>query len=119
MAKSARDLCNKALELLMVSEPGQPISAEDYSLVRAALSTLVAELDAIEVAYIYIDANDDAAEDVDERYFMALARLLANDAAPSFGIATADEASRQVMLNRLRRVVAVGPQGDTQTAEYF
>ena len=119
MTKTARQLCNKALELLMVSEPGQPIAAEDYQLVRDALSPLLAELNAIEVAYIYTHPTNDSSEDIDDKYFLPLAALLANEVAPSFGVQAADEAARQVLLNRLRRVDAVGPQGYPQEADYY
>jgi len=119
MAKSARDLCNKALEILMVAEPGQSIAAEDYQLVRKALDILLAELDADEVAYIYAHSSDDDQETIEDRHFRALAALLANDVASSFGVAAADEAGRQVMLTRLRKIDRVGPQGYVQTAEYF
>lgn len=119
MPKSNLDLFHRALEIVNVKAAGQPASAEDVAVCRNALAPLTDELSARGVAYIYTSAVDDAAEEIDDKVFHPLANLLAYEIAPSFGLPQPDDASRKVMENRLREVIALGPQYLPQPAEYF
>lgn len=119
MPKSNLDLFNRSLEIIGAKAAGQPASAEDMALVKAALKPLTEELSSIDVAFIYTSATDDAAEEIEDKVFHPLANLLADEIAPSFGVARADAATRKMMENRLRQVFALGPQYLPQPAEYF
>lgn len=119
MPKSNLDLFNRSLEIIGAKAAGQPASAEDIALVKASLKALTDELSAIDVAFIYTSATDDAAEEIEDKVFHPLANLLADEVAPSFGMARADPASRKMLENRLRLVFALGPQYLPQPTEYF
>ena len=117
--RSKLHLYNRVLEILMIKASGNPAIAEDIDLVEAGLAPLLAELNAMDVAFIGVDPTDRTSEDIEDQVFHPLADLLANDVAPSFGSPRADEFGRQMMLNRLRRVMQSGPGYFTQEAIYY
>lgn len=117
--KSARDLCNRALTLLGVIAAGQSAAAEDYDLAVAGLRPLLAELEAIGACDVRLHPTNDTLEQIPDELFNALAALLANDVAPAFGIGQADEAGRQGLIMRVRRVTAAQSLGFPQTVDYF
>jgi hypothetical protein len=117
--KSPRELANRALTLLGVVAAGQTASAEDYDPCIAGLRPLLAELIANEACNIAVHPTDDTRAEIPDEYFNALAALLANDAAPAFGIAQADEATRQGLIMRVRRVTAAPAFGYPQIVDYF
>lgn len=120
MPKSARDLYNRSLELLGVAASGQAPSAEDWQTMRDALGPLLAELRAMEAINIVLAANDESATDIPDKCFGPLAVLLANEAAPSFGIPALTGTDREVKLIRPLRVTTYGPpQGFTQDVSFF
>lgn len=119
MPQSKLQLYNRVLEVLGVKASGNPASAEDIDLVEAALQPLLAELNAIDVIFIGVDPTNRISADIEDHAFHSLADLLADDVAPSFGVARASGGGRQVMLNRLRRVIQPGPAYFPQEAIYF
>jgi hypothetical protein len=116
--KSRLDLYNRALELVGARATGQPASAEDNDIADRALIPLLAELNAIEAAYIYV-SNDPAAQDITEEVFLPLSDLLANEISPAFGLQRVDAGVRAEMIKRLRRVVASKPTYRPLRVQYF
>lgn len=120
MPKSARDLYNRSLQVLGVAAAGQTPSSEDYQAMRDALGPLLEELRALTTANIVLTANNEAATDIPDECFSTLADLLANEAAPSFGIPKLTGTDREVKLIRPLRATTYGaPQGFTQDVEFF
>lgn len=117
--KSARDLCNRALTLLGVIAAGQSAAAEDYSLCVAGLRPLLAEMQTIEACDVRLHPTNDTLEQIPDDLFNGLAALLANDVAPAFGIGRADEAGRQGLIMRIRRMTAAPPCYFPQIVDYF
>lgn len=120
MPKSARDLYNRSLELLGVAAAGQAPSAEDWQAMRNVIGPLLEELRVTEAANIVLTANNESAPDIPDECFGPLAVILANDAAPSFGIPTLTGADRETKLIRPLRATTYGNYyGFTQDASYF
>jgi hypothetical protein len=112
ITKTSTDLIERAATELGVLPSGQPLSDEDAATVGALVDPLLQQLardDVVDVA----DANAIAVE-----HFLPLARLLANEAAPSFGVGY----SLDVKLEnerQLRRLAATRPTREPLRAVYF
>lgn len=120
MAKTVRQLYNRALELLNVAAAGQSPAAEDWEAVRAVLPPLLAELYTVAALNLRVTANNEEASDIPDEVFGPLANLLANDAGPSFGIPAATGIDRDLKLVRpIRQVTYGGPQYFPQDVNYF
>lgn len=119
MSRSARELYDRALELLTVLGAGQTASADDWEAMRRACRPLLAELRSIDALNLWLTPNDEEAQDISEAVFDPLAALLANEAAPAFGIPRVDGAGRAEMLRRLRAVTRNPHQGYPQDVSFF
>jgi hypothetical protein len=118
MAKTPNQVYDEALTALGAVGAGQTASAEDVLVASTAFRPMLEELAAADVCYVAVDADDDDAEDVPDEYYLPLSKLLANEIAPHFG-AGYDEALREVLLRRLRRLRHSPGYGSTQQAEYY
>lgn len=78
MPRTRADLIVEALDLLGVSQAGQAPSAEDVEAVDRQIDGKFAELARRHVIYV---AN---ADEIDDEFFLPLARVVANAAAPKF-----------------------------------
>lgn len=110
--KTRTDLIERAATELGALPSGQPLSDEDAATLDALVDPLLRQLasdDVVEVA----DSNAVPAE-----FFLPVARLLANEASPSFGIAYSLEAKLE-NERQLRRLVAPRPTRERQKATYY
>jgi hypothetical protein len=73
-------LANEALDILQRNGLGQSPDAEDTQKIDTKIDALLAELSARQI----VDVPD--AEDIEPAYFNSIAELLANEAAPNFGL---------------------------------
>jgi len=120
MPKSARDLYNRSLELLGVAAAGQAPSAEDWQAMRDALGPLLEELRSMGAANIALTPNNESATDIPDECFGPLSVILANEAAPAFGVPALTGTDREIKLIRPLRVTTYGnPQGFPQDVSYF
>lgn len=85
MPKTKAELIKQALNVLGVGEAGQPVEIEDSDAVEAVVAPLLNQLARSRILYVpNVEAIDDAV-------FLPLARMLANEAAPSFGGQRSDD----------------------------
>jgi hypothetical protein len=112
ITKTRTDLIERAAAELGVLPSGQPLSDEDAATLRALVDPLLRQLALDDVADV---ADADA---IPSEYFLPLARLLANEASPSFGIAYSLDAKLE-NERQLRRLSATRPTRETQRATYF
>lgn len=112
ITKTRTDLLERAATELGVLPSGQPLSDEDAATLRALVDPLIRQLSLDDVA----DVPD--VDTIAPEYFLPLARLLANEAGPSFGVAysrdTKFENERQ-----LRRLAATRPTRETLKTTYY
>lgn len=109
--KTRSDLVRRAATELGKLVSGQDLEAEDNDTIDALVDPLVQQLSIDGVVNVDPDA-------IEPEYFLALARLLANESAPSFGtgksedVKLADEAL-------LRKLTATKPTFETLRVKYF
>lgn len=116
--KTPNELYEKALTFLGAFGAGQTASPEDMDVCNISFRPIVEELAAQDVVYIAVDPVDNDEACIDDTIFIPLAKLLANEIAPEFGIPS-DEGAREMMVRRIRFTNKSGSYGYTQTAEYF
>jgi hypothetical protein len=112
ITKTRADLIERAASELGVLPAGQPLSDEDAATLSALVDPLLQQLSLDDVAEI---ADSDA---VPVEFFLPLARLLANEASPSFGIAYSLDAKLE-NERQLRRLTAARPTRERQKATYY
>jgi hypothetical protein len=112
ITKTRADLIERAASELGVLPAGQPLSDEDAATLGALVDPLLQQLSLDDVAEI---ADSDA---VPVEFFLPLARLLANEASPSFGIAYSLDAKLE-NERQLRRLTAARPTRERQKATYY
>ena len=112
ITKTRVDLIERAATELGTLTSGQALSDEDAATIRALVDPLTRQLSFDSI----VDISDTDA--VPSEYFLPLARLLANEAAPSFGAAW----SRDVKLeneHQLRRLTATRTTRETLRSTYY
>jgi hypothetical protein len=102
ISKTRVDLIERAASELGVLPSGQQLSDEDSATIGALLDPLLLQLSLDGVVGV-ADANA-----IPSEYFLPLARLLANEASPSFGIAYSRDAKLE-NEHQLRRLTAMRP----------
>jgi hypothetical protein len=112
ITKTRIDLIERAATELGVLPSGQPLSDEDSATIGALLDPLTRQLSLDGV----VDIADSNA--IPSEHFLQLARLLANEAAPSFGIGYSRDAKLE-NEHQLRRMTATRPTRETLRATYF
>lgn len=112
ITKTRTDLVERAATELGVLPAGQPLSEEDAATIGALIDPLLRQLARDGVVDI-ADADAVAAE-----FFLPLARLVANEASPSFGMAYSLDAKLE-NERLLRRLTAVRPTRERQRSAYF
>ena len=112
ITKTRIDLIARAASELGVLSSGQPLSDEDAAAIGALVDPLLRQLALDDVA----DVADAGA--IPSEYFLPLARLLANEASPSFGIAYSLDAKLE-NERQLRRLAATRPTRESLKATYF
>ena len=108
--KTQRELVDQALANLGVLTPGQTATADDVATVDAYVGPLIEDLSVREIVTIQ------DTEEIEERYFLHLAVLLADACKYEFGGGAFDVVTAE---QRLRRMGRAGPTYEVQTTEYF
>lgn len=113
--KLRRDLLDRALSVLGVLASGQVAENEDLALVDSYVETTIADLTARDVIYI------PDADEFDEKIFDDLAKVLANNARESFGLANDPRLAATAMAAEvsLRTKSAQGPTYKVAQGVYF
>lgn len=123
-AKTTEELIYRAMTEMGRLYTGDAPSDEDYDTVEALVEPLVEQLNAQEIAYI------DDIDAIDPKWFLPLARLVAIEAAPSFGnsaIQSLITNNRAANLDGLRdrehavmrQIKAARPTFETQKGSYY
>lgn len=112
VTKTRVQLIERAATELGKLVSGQNLETEDYNTIDALLDPLIEQLSLDSVVTI------DDANAIDPRYFLPLGRLLANEAAPSFGTPTNDNL-KAADERTLRRLTAAKPTYETLKVDYF
>lgn len=111
IVKTRTDLIRRAATELGKLVSGQDIESEDSDTIDNLVDPLVRQLSFDDV----VDVSPDA---IEPQYFLPLARLLANEAAPSFGIPKSQEikAADEFLL---RKLSSSRPTYEPLISEYF
>lgn len=112
ITKTRTQLIERAAVELGVLPSGQTLSDDDRDTIDNLIDPLLRSL-TIDGT---VDIQDDEA--IESEYFIYVARLLANEAAPSFGQPT----SAQVKMDNermLRRLSAARPTGEVLKTQYY
>ena len=110
--KTRLDLQNRVLSILSADGgSGQSAAAEDLEKVDELIDPVVDQLSADEVVTIDPDA-------IETKYFLALAGLVANAAAPDFSQAF-DPNKQRYYEGELRRLNRAGPTYEVQSTDYY
>lgn len=78
MARTTQDLSKKVMELLGLLEAQEDVSAEDHALIANAYADKYEEMFFREIFYW-------PADEIDNKAFLATARIMAAEVAPAFG----------------------------------
>lgn len=112
ITKTRTQLIERAATELGALPSGQSLAVEDSNTIDNLVDPLIYQLSADGVVSIQ------DAEEIPAEYFIPLARLLANEAAPSFGQGTSADI-KAVNEGLLRRMTATAPTGETLRAVYY
>ena len=113
MPKTNDDLAKRALAILGKIEARQTPNPEDVDAVKAVIPALVMQLGIENVTYVGGESE------IDDAVFLPLAKRLALEMAPEFGLPAPDEAAILDANMPLRRLSASRPTGATVRVEYF
>jgi len=112
VTKTRTDLIERAATELGALPSGETLSDEDSATLDNLVDPLVQQLSLDGV----VDVSD--TEAIPSEWFLSLARLLANEAAPSFG----QQTSRDVRIEnegKLRKITATSPTFEPLKATYY
>ena len=124
MSRTTEQLVNRAAEEMGRDYGGAALPPDDYARILAVIEPLVDQLNAEEISYI------DDIDAIATMVFLPLARLVAIEAAASFGsdaIQTLVTRQRAGNLDALRerereamqRIYATRPTGEVLESDYF
>lgn len=113
MSKTKTELATRALGILGKLEAGQSPAAEDLTLIEEVIDPLVSQLGLEGVTYV---GDPDL---IDDAVFLPLARRVALEVAPDFGLPAVDEATIEAANRPLYRLSASSPTYTPQKAKYF
>lgn len=112
ITKTREDLIARALTELGKLVSGQNVEEDDEQTVDNLVDPLLRQLSIDGVVYV---GDADA---IDPEYFLPLARLLANEAGPSFGIPKNEDA-KLLDERSLRRLTSGRPTYQPLVVDYF
>lgn len=115
MAKTKIQFRNQVLWNLGVLAAGQSVQAEDAARVDAGA---VSALEFLSKAGVYNSVYEYENDDISEAGFMALARFVANEIGPSYGVPYSADV-RMMAERDLYRAFAAIPTYATQAVDYF
>lgn len=112
LTKTRIQLVNRVATKLMIVGSGQSLPAEDFNVIDDIVDSVLADLNARTI--IYVDDSDA----VDIAAFEWIADVLADTAAPDFGIPR-DPNKVAIAEMRLQEINAGRPTYEPMVAEYF
>lgn len=113
MPKTREELATRALVIINRAQAGQTPNPEDLASVDSVIDPLLAQLGIDEVVYV---GDADA---IDDQLFLPLARRLALEIGPDFGLPAPDDAALNTADGRIRRLTALRTYVEPIRAEYF
>lgn len=111
MGKNSRELIDEAASILGKRVVGEALGNIEYQTIDYCIDPVLAEIQDI----AYIGDRDD----IPDRYFQTIARLLAIHAAAKFSNVPADYQAIIQHENRLRYLAAGASSRQVAVAEYF
>ena len=112
LSKTRSQLIERAAKDLGIIEPGETLSTEDRDTFDGLVDPLIAQLSAESIVTIQDD------EQIENEYFLPLARMLANIAGPDFG-SPINEAAKMQDERILRKLSGAKASTETLKAKYF
>lgn len=119
MPRTIAELLERSLQIVDQVGAGQVATAEDSQLALKALVSVLAELSSRRIVYLAIDEIDLSSEDIPDELFNPLADLCAADLQTTFVGGRISDAEREGLINRVRRVTAVGPSYGILATDHF
>lgn len=117
--RTTAELLERGLQIVDQVGAGQTASAEDMQTALKALTSILDELETREIVLVAIDESDLSQEDIPGELFNPLADILAADLQTTFAGGRVADDVREGIVNRIRRVTAVGPSFETLQPQYF
>ena len=122
--RTTEQLVNRAATEMGMLYSGQALDDADFDRIEEVVEPLVEQLNAEEIAYI------DDIDAIEPKVFLPLARLVAIEAAQSFGNGAIQnlltnsrspnlDALREREHATLRRIYSTRPTGEASESEYF
>lgn len=111
MSKTADNLVYEVAALLGISVVGEALGSVEYTTIDDNIDPVLAEIENI----VYIGDRDD----IPDRYFQTIARLVAVHSAAKFSSAPVDLALVQQHESRLRYLAARTATTETVKGEYY
>lgn len=112
LSKTRNQLIERAAKDLGIIEPGETLATEDRETFDGLVDPLLAQLSAEGIVYIQDD------EQIENEYFLPLARLLANIAGPDFG-SPINEPAKLADERLLRRMTGAKASNEPMKAVYY
>lgn len=109
--KTADNLVYEVAGLLGKAVAGEALGQPEYETIDGNIDPVLAEIESI----VYIGDRDQ----IPNKYFQTIARLVAVHSAAKFSNAPVDLVEVQKHEQRLRYLVASGPTYQTMKVEYF
>jgi hypothetical protein len=111
MSKTADDLVYEVASILGKAVAGEALGQPEYDTIDGNIDPVLAEIEGI----VYVgDRND-----IDDKYFQTIARLVAVHSAAKFSNAPLDQAGLTQLESRLRFLSASDPTYQPMAGEYF
>jgi hypothetical protein len=111
MSKTAENLVHEVAALLGIAVAGEALGSVEYATIDGNIDPVLAEIETI----TYIGDRDD----IPDRYFQTIARLVAVHSAAKFSSAPVDLALVQQHESRLRYLAAQTATTETVKGEYY
>jgi len=111
MSKTADNLVYEVAAILGKAVAGEALGQPEYDTIDNNIDPVLAEIENI----VYVGDRDD----IPDRYFQTIARLVAVHSAAKFSNAPVDLAEVTKHENRLRDLAASQPTYQTQKAVYY
>lgn len=111
MSKTADDLVYEVASILGKAVAGESLGQPEYDTIDGNIDPVLAEIEGI----VYVgDRNE-----IDDKYFQTIARLVAVHSAAKFSNAPIDQAGLTLLESRLRFLSASEPTYQPMAGEYF
>ena len=111
MTKTADDLVYEVAAILGKAVAGEALGQPEYDTIDGNIDRVLAEIEGI----VYVGARDE----IEDKYFQTIARLVAIHSAAKFSNAPVDLAQVRQHENRLRELAAIQPSYQPVKAVYY